>query len=727
MLPRLLSNAAFPLFYARSRQVVVSPLVAETLSAADHLTSLDYLAFAAEGQICLPAETTDLPSEMLSAVGAPLGVKAFVVDAAFSNHASSWQTWFKQQTGRTPPQVFVLDDPSSQASVFAAIAECMMADAALTRKKSAQTEQDLVSVRWDYEQALISLEKARRVIRGAGYDTRYATMSLPVGDNSIGPDESQVGVAGLLDGFVAQYRLPCDAAGIVGLSLNVNCPAGEGVEGELAIALTRVVDGRTLGEATLKYSEVSSGWNYFELEQVLIGSFGDCSLSIEWRQAQSGQAPRIALSELLPDDRAGENSKNLLPAMQIWSGFTRGELAGDDTLLPQLHDKKRASFADLLAHSQTIGAGASEPNLITSDAAQGWVQTHLGANDSVGIRIPHLVPAKAVCIDISCEIAHEAAPPSLFVAVLIEDDKHVSDASLQDLAQSVLLNNRPLSGADNELGVTWVGELLSANQRADLSISLENSDISNKPYSLACLAVSSTGAQEYGWCRWHDVKVAYQTSFIEAQCQPYVRLEPSLLYRMRSVKFPEIGEQLEFLQGQGHLQKLAANLGFSPMIVAEDNGSLQTHPLLESISAASYAGGAPVGTTRVACDVETAHERSPDFRYVLALMPSSLDNKYDAFADFVGRALGGGHKVSFGLDAQSGIHFFSRQLSALEVSTVSIELQEPLSEPHDIIVSALPVYEIISYGWCRWMSLSISSVIDKQPSALMSSDTGTPK
>lgn len=708
---RLLSQTAFSLFYACNRIVIVSPAVAKKLSKAQPLEGVEYLIVGTDGVLTVSGEVA-YAAPLLAPVGAPIGVKAFIVDANAPTNANAWRDWIAEQTGRTPPAVFELGRRPTLQDIYAAIAECMIADAQSTRAQSARTEQDLVSLRWDHEQALINLEQARRVIRGAGFDTRYVTMSLPVGADAIGPDRKSISST---DPFAVRYVMPCDAAGLVGLSLHFATRGAVETGGRLQMTLTRVVDRQIIGRASLKYEDISTGWTYFGLDNSVAGTFGDCALTIEWLQTAEGAAPTITLSEMLPDQRGGETATNLLPAMQMWSGFDAGGTSSKQLLLPSGSDKKQFYFADLMASGDIFGI-ADQSDL---EISKTWVQTHLQDTGAVGIIVPDCAPPTASTIEVTCETAHEAGPPALYMVALFEGDKAPAESIWSDLLKDVKSGERENTGFDANTGVHWSTKLVTPGRLSRLELAVQPENSGKSAYTMVCAALSATEGVSYGWCRWHDLKVAYQVD-IQASVGP--KYEPALLHRMKSVKFPEIGEQLTYLAGQAKLHQQAEELGFSPMIVAEDNGSLQTHPLLEGISAALYPGGAGAGTTRIACDVETAHEQSPVFCYVLLLLPSSVADKYSAVESIISRQLGSMSTTRTGFDDETGAHYCARHLNALDVKSVVIELEKRLTEPHDIVVAALPVQGIISYGWCRWLSLSISSAVDVQPDHRLSAE-----
>jgi len=709
----VLTRDAFDRFYGSTQLVIMTAAIYKPLAGLVP-SSLDLLVLDTAGCLYVPEEVAGSASNCLVPVGAPLGLLGFVVDHKGKGAASEWSMWCTAQSGRGEPPVFTVKGKDS-ASALQCLAEIAFASAERNRRAAAGIQTDLAVLRRDFERSLINLEKARRIIRGAGYDTRYSTLSVPVGNKTAGPAD----ITNAFEPYTLRYGLPVDAAGVVGISLHCVMPEGNVADGHLAVTIKRSVDARLLGRAQVPFSAISAGWLYLELERGLQRSFGDAELEVEWAVNTKGAIPEISLTDAEPD-RCGtiaddgsielEMVERALPAMQIWSGFAPGDLADDRYFSGAPMEQHRATTKDLLPRATLIAGDAAAKDVVSIEGDTGWVQTHLQANTLVGFTFEQMIPAAASALTVTCETAHKSAPTCFYI-VAVGGTLVPGQESLTQLVQQVK-DGANASGFDAETGTVWRVETVAPGQRRGIEIDLTAFGDDLPAQHLATAVVSASGAVDYGWCRWHDVSIKLDTVAGHSVVHKASAAAQPMIQRMRSVKFPEIGERLEFLAGTAKLQALTEQLGFSPMIIADDNGSLQTHPIKQDVSAALYRSGAGVGTTRVACDVETAHERAPDFMYILTLLKAETPDKHETFRAFAQKLMSGDFQVAKGYDEECGLHYTARRLSALQVEALSIDLDEPLATEHDIIVAALPVQDIISYGWCRWLSLSVATIVD---------------
>ena len=717
MQPRLLTRKAFSVFYGSNRVVLLDPSLArKELPAFD---GVDFLFLGAEGKLYLPGEIKEATTEdTLEPVGAPAGVLGIIGRKQLEDQIVHWSNWFEHQTGRAAPRSYLISGWRATSELYKMIAQCLAEDASRSRSSAAETEKDLAYLRRDFEQALINLEKARRLIHGVGFDTRFTTLSLPLGKKTVCPLPGEE--RSLFAPYRKSYGLPVDAAGIIGLSLHCQMAEGALATGHFSVGIYRFADNLCLGRATIAFEEMHPGWFYLELEQVMQRSFGDAYLVLEWAPANDGVVPAITLSTLMAETRqGGELAEHEIPALQVWSGFAPGELSNEDSFSPANAYRRSASFRKLVGLGSLLTGSNSAA---TVEVGKDWLQTHL-VPGPIGIKFDALLPSSVSQIEVRCETAHVSGPECCY---LIAATRKNVELCVDDFAQmlSTAKNSGSQAEVDEKHGLAWCYSMVPANRIETLRLSLPSGFAAEDGCNLYVAVVSATGKQDYGWCRWYDVAVSVPMEAIGTVSGRLKTTDTEVSQRMRSLKFPEFADQLEFLAGTSKLQELSSKLGFSPMIIAEDNGSLQTHPLLEGVSAVVYRDAVLPGVTRVACEVETAHDRAPDFRYVMALLPAKITDKNDVFVDFLDRALPTDTKMAQGMDDVSGLIYSTKLLSALEVSTISIDFDQPLSDTHDLIVAVLPTQENISYGWCRWMSLSISSVMASQQEYRLLNETG---
>ena len=708
-----LTGTAFDRFYGSSRLVVMSADLYK--SVADAVPpSLDILLLAPAGHLYLPSEDSSCDAASHRPIGAPVGLLGFIVDESVRNWADTWSNWSLSQTGRIAPPISEIK-VGDAVLTMQSLAEMGLTDAEQSRLSAARVQTDLAVLRRDFERSLINLEKARRIIRGAGYDTRYSTLSVPAGLKTVRPDSQ----TGPLAPYVARYGLPVDAAGVVGISLHFVVQKGSAAAGNLAVQLERSVDSRILGRSQVQFSEITAGWKYFELERSLQRSFGDAELVLEWEVIGEGCVPEVSLTDAEPDrcgapmddDRIGDNpADKTLPAMQIWSGFAPGDLADDHNFSSSPKERRRTAISGLFERATVLTGDGTEQDVINIDPSGAWLQTHLQDGGPVGLCFDKLVPASARSLMVSCETGHGSAPTCLYL-VAVGGSMALDQGYLSQLFEQIK-NSGDKVGFEDEEGVAWSIQTVAPGVRHEIEVDLTALGDDMPVRNLSMMVMSAAGFNNYGWCRWHDLSIELDTVVGHSTVYRSQAGSRQFIQRMRSVKFPEIGEQLEFLAGRAQLQKLTEQLGFSPMIVADDNGSLQTHPIKQEISAVLYRAGAAAGTTRVACDVETAHERAPDFMYVISLIKADISDKYEVFKQFAAKLMKDDFHVAKGFEPEGQVYYSAQRLSALQVRAISIDLDVPLSEEHDIIVAVLPVHHIISYGWCRWLSLSVATEVD---------------
>lgn len=712
MQQRMLTQRAFDLFYGTAGFIVLDHSLWARLKR--HLPiNVVILLLNRQGEISLPGETAEETADLKCAMGAPVGLKGFVATRKTSQLAQDWAAYIADQTGREPPQVTVVSRAKAE-NILAAILNHCVNDASSLRAAAGRNEADLAVLRQDYEHALITLEKARRIIRSAGFSSRYSTLTVPPGDKTFGPE-----LAGRGDHSVVKIGLPVDVAGLVGLSLHCSLDSGDRAEGELTLSVYRTADRRLLGRATAPYAALDAGWQYFELEQPLARSFGDGVLVMEWATKTPGIVPQFSLSDsgsdrfgIEPQENQAGDQTALALALRMWTGFAIGDLSGRDTFAPPI-ERLHSSVAAQLGLAKTLDPKTTSASDLERDSMDAWVQTHAKPDRPVGLIFDHFVPAGACDIGVTVETAHDDGPVCTYLMVVA--DKGVSDLDkIKEIFEAVKAGQ--MSGVEDNTRLQWAAITLPSSIRRRLGMALQNNETGRTgPRNLTLAVVPTGGVARFGWSRWHDLDVGFNIlEDFSAAHTASSGLQPSVQH-MRSIKFREIGEQIQFLGGMSKLTKLTQELGFSPLLLAEEHGSLQTHPLQGEVSAGLYAHGAGSGTTYVACEIETAHERAPEFVYILVLVPSTADRPQALVETLIKDRIGVSKSTPAGYDAEHGIHYSSKRLKALNHERLEISLRQPLEGDHDIVFAAMPAEKSVAYGWCRWTSLTVANVYDAEP------------
>jgi hypothetical protein len=179
-------------------------------------------------------------------------------------------------------------------------------------------------------------------------------------------------------------------------------------------------------------------------------------------------------------------------------------------------------------------------------------------------------------------------------------------------------------------------------------------------------------------------------------------------WMVRAMRLPELSGLVGFIEGPEKLEALSIGLGFSPMLLEENGGYLQTHPLKDRISAAVVPMLAGAGTRKLVATATTAHPAAPDFIYILAVRPHDEHGgkaAMDRVADIAIEA----EQQTGEQQNTDGVTWAARRLAATETSRLELEFDEPLDGAHDVIFATLTVDGQNSYGWCRWTSLGMIS------------------
>ena len=202
---------------------------------------------------------------------------------------------------------------------------------------------------------------------------------------------------------------------------------------------------------------------------------------------------------------------------------------------------------------------------------------------------------------------------------------------------------------------------------------------------------------------------------------PAVELTNGVISRntMQVYNFPEVTPRISFLHGEEAHKKIFYNLDYWPLMISEDDGYMQTHPLNDTLSGAIMFAGAPEGTKSVRARIRTAHAGAPELLYILARIPSDLSSSPKT----IERALALVKELdqmgqASGVDEATGIIWSSLCLPADTASILKLDIgskvDSPTSGSGDLLFATMPLHDGIAWAWCRWYSLYVETDLSPQ-------------
>ena len=715
MVLRITANG-FKCLYGNVRVFVVGDDVREAVDAVAP-EAIEILRLDETGLIREQSETIDADTRVVAPVGMSIGLKGFVVGAKTESYAHSWQVFAATQAMFEPIEVLVLSGMARRRRDDTArfFLDFLSRYTDSLQVEIADREESLSNLRRKNEWLLLNSEKARRMIRGAGYGLQSIAVELPAGSETIGP-------GGTIDTLQFRQALSCDSAGLWGICLKVVIPAIE--EGEIrptgfvAAQVIRASDGRLLADAEITYGDLRSGWFEIDFRDACGLAFGDAVLQLSWMGGHEG-APLFSLSRLAPD-RFGDGAGHTV-ALRVMKGLNDPiRQAGDLALIDEdgavsnrviehrpidLEDvKKDARWAFDVADIDALRGLASD------DETPGYIQTHSLEGRPSGIVLPGFAKKGALELAVNIETAHEAGPTCLYALFVVEKEEGAEgrnpSARVAGAMQELMAGNF----AVNRSGLYCESMIVPPQSPTQLTLSFGEQLTQTGDVFLVVQPVGDDAS--YGWCRWQDIMVGIDPLGPLVELAPAVEdgsLERVPMLRMRSQKFPELSGQIQFLSGQAAHENLHKTLGFSPLQISEESGSLQTHPLKDNLSAAVFEAGLPSGALRVACEVETAHDHAPSFVYILLVVDPSVKDRERIVKDTVAAIQPSDNKTWRGSNDTNTLHWHARVLKAREPSLLELELTSPITVASDIVFAVRPVRQLTSYGWCRWYSLNVTT------------------
>ncbi|SDE71927.1 DUF6212 domain-containing protein [Kordiimonas lacus] len=662
-----------------------------------------FLLLGADGCIYSAGEERGGLDTRRAPVGMAIGVRGMLVGKATHAAAKAWDEHARRQQMFTPAPIRLLTGMKGRMRLDGArfMLDCKTSEAADLQAQMADKEAGMSYLRRKNESLLLNLEKARRMIRGAGFGLQHIAAELPVGDETVGP-------GGTVNTCHFSQFLPADASGLWAVALYVMSADSETAspDGYLEVRVLRASDGKCLAQDAKPYV-LSKGWLQFDLSGACSAVFGDAVLEVSW-SSDADNAPLLALAGV-DADRFGDDAGQTL-ALRLMKGLAdpMGDVGTGDgyDLSPFRHCpvaphvlRRRAAwaFGDLLTD---IPYGES----LVSTGADGdnWVQTHPHEKGPSGVKVRGALAAGVAEVSISVLTDHESGPNCLYSILAVEHLEGEDDAARSRKVLACLAGNT----ANQDNGIHAAQAMVAPKQTKTLTLNLE-APLENRADLYLVVEVPG-GKATYGWCRWSGLEIGLEWGALEVREMPTPSNSAAAL-RMRSLKFPALAGRIEFVSGAKKLDELSKSLGFSPLLVSEETGSLQTHPLQDGLSAAIFEGGVPTTTLRVASEVETAHDAAPAFLYVLAVVSPSVTEKARAIRNVMSRIDPQNPATWQGINGRKTVQWQAKVLYARQAATIEIELALALDAPGDAVFAVKPAGQSVSYGWCRWYSLNITT------------------
>jgi Family of unknown function (DUF6212) len=707
-----ITHRAFGLFYRATTAVLVgqsiSGRVAEFLPegvAVFHLSKDGLIDLFPTGAVTAHNSANDLAPIPL--VGMASGLVAVLVGTACAESADALVAHCgKQGMWRIPPvHIMPRFGRSAVSSAISFLAAALAENLKIEYQQLATAQHQMAALRVRHERLWLNFEKARRMIQGVGYGLSAVSYSLEPGEKSVGPSSALPGAP-----YEFFQILPTDLSGFVGISLFV-AEEPTSTDGNLTVSIRRRADGALIGGQTVPYCDIEAGWFNLGFEHAMPVTVGDCVLEISW-QGEGG--PNLALADVCAN-RFGDAAGRSL-AVQIIKGLadpsrenTEGEALAQPHLWQEYFGHNLIDFGSFLGGPKAEKTASEKlgNQVISSNGDEGWLQTHMLAEVVSGWRMPALLTPGSTNLRVSCLSDHENTPPGLYMVMALPTN--ISDAvALKLFSEIGQGTDQPLVGNDAERGIYWSAAVVLP--KCETRLELEFGKPLNTALDVILAVKPVMGIADYGHARWLKLGIGRGYSALALPASeagegeaPYGQAGHQC-WQIRTHRLSEIASQISFYQGRAKLAALTSDLGFSPMMISEDTGALQTHPFNGEASVGVLHRGVPVGAQRISAEIGTAHETAPRFTYILGVVPSDAAGKEALISDMIARVRGG---EILGHDPASGMCWSARTMQAMSVKTLALEFAEGPKQAGDVVFAVFAAEGSDSYGWCRWYSYDV--------------------
>ncbi len=703
----LLTPRAYQLLYSSPGLCLVGETVVERFRGRSENAALPLLRLGADGVVYAPDETdqrTQLP--LTAPIGIASGLLAIIVTKTEASAAEDWRA-FAESQGRTVP-VHQLSDSFSRARREAEFGRVLL-DIVAGRLKGVQEqlgarEQQLVALRRSFERKNVSLEAAKRMMDTLAVQPMMLAFEAAPSGDFLENDETRQSV-----------RLPCDATGFASLDLFFEPASTAPTGGKLVVSVRRAIDGTQVLKEEVLYESVSPGWRLFTATGQTIFLSGDLVLELEWQDGDSAAGrPKLALADRYVHQFDSPSPDGRALAMRIFKGFVHegdaelDDVFGGDILaeawrkplsLAKGHDV--ASFISgpdaEIRLSKTLGESPISWNL-----DEGWLQTHLVAEEPSGIWMTGFLPKGGNSIHVHVENHHHSGPHSLFVMVAARPGRRPAASALMALATSIRKGEVAMTGQHKD-GYHWAAANLLGGAAQDLGLHAEAPFETDMDVAVFSVPLSDSSA--YGWCRWSDFRMGILVASLERSDQL-----PAKAWMGSERRFPELSNRLEALGEPGLLAAMQDRYGFPPLMITEDMAALQTHPVRDGMAAAYFPNCVPSGTMAIDLDFGGGHREMPECLFVAAVVHKNDKKAVEAFAEILAGAsptnLGG----MAGQTDGGAVQWSAAVTKGDGSGRITMQLESPVAETVGLAFAARSLSDDMNYAWCRWYSMKFFMV-----------------
>lgn len=633
-------------------------------------------------------------NESLEFEGFPVGLKAIFVGKGRLSEAEAIVSNASKSQMAQLPEVCLLGffDKFLKQKTTMLLAELLAKQITDMQGALGNVQQQLVSLRQSDEQLRLSFEKARGMIRGIGFNLRSISFSLEPGERMIGPE-----ALGSERKFT--QLLPVDLAGLSGIRLYIAQPPEEGANGALTIRIKKMSDEGLVASGSVSFSAISKGWINYAFVHSLPSISGDGMLEVEWGGDDVG-GPFLAMANCVAD-RYGDSDGNTL-ALQIEKGLMDPamDVANSDYGRLTFTAAMLANLGHYLGGHEKLQQDTSSlgGEVISVNQETDILQTHILKEDVCGWVLPSIVPKGCRTVEVTCLSGHERAPDCLYILAAVQ--QNISEDSMLDWCSNLqLADKKTPKNLDASHDIIWCAEVLAPLEKCQIKMEFSKAILEKRNLILAVRSLN--GKNNFGHARWCDLEFGLDT-------QDTVNLSPARetpLWDIRPQLLSSVWSDLSFYLGDSKLSEISDRLGFSPLLISEDTGALQTHPFEGGVSAGVLERGLPIGASRISCEVGTAHPSAPSFTYILAVLPCSVPDRARIIEELAERVRDQGEMS--GQDYDTGMQWRAVTLEAMQAKVLELNLSEISADAADVVFAAISPSGNDSYGWCRWYTYNI--------------------